>query len=358
MEQYLPESTALDEGNSTIFTTCAESAIHAINMTDLSLNADVGVRAVNVVLADVIFILGNFLNILTLILIVKYKELHSLSFAIAAQITICNTITATTFGFPAVISNILGRWTLGAYVCVICAFFRHLCSAVRGILYFTFAFDRVNVVFFPFSYPRYSQRIVITMCILCWSLSLLVSLIPIPPLLDCYGLIKVRKDCLLNPRCSKNCQTFVRMWVFLIYFPFSFLAIGLYAVLYLKGRKIRRKEMKMIDRSHQTISDSDWRALKTILILFSSFLSTSFFPLILTVIIEQAKGVDISFILVLMGILVHMVIVMDPIIILRNADARRACTRLASTLKQNACLHLRKCKQRLLNKDKTTSNIS
>ena len=342
MEDYLSGSGILDGENSTTTTTTCEAltSSNSLNVSDPSLHVDVVVRAVNVVMADVILLLGNFLNVLTLILILKYNKLHSLSFAIAAQIAICNIIKASVFSLPTVINNVMGQWVLGEHICVACAFARHFSSTVRGGLFLIFSLDRFGVVFFPFTYPRYSQRIVVVACVSSWIISLLFSLTHIPPLLNCFGLVEVINDCFTIPTCSRNCRIIVTLWVYLVYFQFPFIAAGCFIALYVKGRKIRKAESKMLGKSKKTMSDSDWRALKTISILFGSFLLVTVLPLTLALIFEQFVGIFVYILLSLLGILINMVVVTDPIVILRNADAKSSYMKLCSEVKEaltNCC---------------------
>ena len=324
----------MEDFNSTITSTCAALPLDSPNATDVPFYVDVGVRAVNVVIAQVYLILGNFLNILTLILITRYKHLHSLSFAIAAQIAICNITEACVVGFPDVINNIMGRWIFGSHICAFSALLRLLYSTVRGILFLTFSLDRFGAVFFPFVYPRYSRKIVTVLCFFSWMISLIFSLVPIPQLLDCYGLLESSHECTIKPSCHKNCRLYMNVWLYLLYFPPSLIAAALFVVLYVKGRKIRRKESDMLGLSNKTISDSDWRAMKTFSILFGSFLIVAFIPFLLILLLEVFEGVVGFLLSELVIILVNIVLVTDPIVILRNADSRQACKKLRSDFKE------------------------
>ena len=336
MDRYLSDSGALDGDNSTLPATCVALSYNSLNGTDVSLYVDVGVRAVNVVMAELILLLGNFLNILTLTLIVRYKELHNLSFAIAAQLAISNIIEACVIGFPGVVNNIFGKWIFGEHICIVVAFFRVLCSLVRSIIYLMYSVDRFAVVFFPFVYPRYSRRIMSVMCILSWSISLLLNLVPIPPLLDCYGLHASIYSCFLIPACGKGCTIFLRLWIFLVIVP-SFIAAGLFVALFVKGRKIRRKESKMLGLSYRTISDSDWRALKTMSVLLGSFLVVSFLPALLWPLLEILHDTAYVFAQTFLEILLNLVFFTDPVIILRNVDARNVCRKLLLREKWSYC---------------------
>ena len=325
MDPYLSDSGALDGDNSTLPATCVALSYNSLNGTDVSLYVDVGVRAVNVVMAELILLLGNFLNILTLTLIVRYKELHNLSFAIAAQIVVCNIVEAITTNFAGVISNIFGRWILGAHACVLAAFLDFFCSTVRVVLYFIFSFDRFAVVFHPFCYPRRSVKIISVICIFTWSVTFICSLLPIPPLLDCYGFTDARFACFVVFECGKSCRVFFSMWAYLVGIPCTFISAGMFVVLYVKGRRIRKGESKLQHQSNKTISDSDWRALKTISLLFGSFLIVSFLPIILVFVRRHLQGIASHLVQSLITLLFDVVFILDPVIILRNADARLAC---------------------------------
>ncbi len=77
------------------------------------------------VMADVILLLGNFLNIVAL---------ADTRFAITAQIAISNIIEACVIGLPIMINNINGQWVLGEEVYIPNVFLCFLCSTAQSVI--------------------------------------------------------------------------------------------------------------------------------------------------------------------------------------------------------------------------------
>ncbi len=84
-------------------------------------------------------------------------------------------------------------------------------------------------------------------------MSFIISLIPIPPFLNCYGFIESTMDCFVVPRCSKSCHIFVYFSIIACGILLSFITADLVFALYIKGRKIRKQETNMLGLSNKTI---------------------------------------------------------------------------------------------------------
>ena len=316
------------EDNFTAVSTCAMSSLESTNATVLPSHVAIVSRVIHVIYGLFIILLGNFLNSLILLLIMKYRQLRSVSFCIAAQIAIANICLAVLYGITTIVTNIAGHWILGLEFCIISALFLFLFINLRTLLIFVFAFDRFASVFAPFFYPKYSYKIVTASCLLSWCISVVLSLAIIPPWLDCYMFVDATFFCSFSRRCNSNCVVIYYVYVFAIVIPVICIPTVLFISLYVKGRKIRRMESKMLGTAKKRISDKEWRALKTFFLLFLAIFLVTLPPNFLIYISSFFRIVAKDIAIKLSSMTIAFLIITDPIIILKNADVKEALKKL------------------------------
>ncbi len=171
-------------------------------------------------------IFGLVLNFMVLYLVIKYKKLQTLSFAIAIQIAIANLIISIAYGLPFYNNNIAGRWILSLEVCTLSGLFAFLVANLRTQLIFIFSLDRFVSIFSPFAYPKYNLRIVVILCIMAWTVSTALSLVTNPQLLDCYIFSQPSMVCVFSSRCSKTCGLFSTIYLVTLVIPTTIIPIG------------------------------------------------------------------------------------------------------------------------------------
>ena len=320
------------EDNFTSVSTCAMSSLESTNATVLPSYVAIGARVIHVIYGLFIFLLGNFLNSLILLLIMKYRQLRSVSFCIAAQIAIANLCLAVLYGITTIVNNIAGHWILGLEFCIISALLLFLFANLRTLLIFVFVFDRFALVFAPFFYPKYSYKIVTASCLLSWCISVVLSLAIIPPWLDCYRFVDATFFCAYSSRCNSNCVVFYYVYVFAIVIPAICIPTVLFISLYMKGRKIRRMESKILETAKKRISDEDWRALKTFFLLFLAIFLLILPPNFLIYISSFLGTIANNIAIKLSSMTITLLVITDPIIILKNADVKEALKKLMEAI--------------------------
>ena len=319
------------EENSTL--SCAASSLQAANGSGLPHNIDIAVRVFQVIFTIFRSILGVILNGLMILLIAKSKELRNLSFAIAIQLTSADLLLTAIFSLT-VVNNIANQWILGLNICIASGFVIVMLSHVRDNLIIAFALERFALVFFPFQYPEYRRRVVVALCIASWLLGLVNSIVLLPPLLDCYKFHIAYLLCNYSRSCNNHCHIYHFVFVVTHIAPVIFIPAVCFTALYIKGRKIRHQVMSMEGEENGRMSDSDWRALKTFIILvLPSFL-------VVSTVLWSASGNSSApsatkyFLHKLGANVVGTVVVTDAIIILKNADVKEALNKMVRELKK------------------------
>ena len=316
------------EDNYTQTSTYAESTLQAANGTVLPGPVAISARVFQIIYGSVHVVFGLLLNVLILILVFRFKKLRTISSGIAVQIAIADLALTITYGIPTVVNHIAGDWVLGLEFCIISGFILLIFSSLRTLLIFVFSFDRFASVFAPFFYPKHSHRITILMCVLAWSIGAAISLVIIPPILDCYVFSEPALYCTYSSRCSRSCTAFSIILYVTIIIPTMFMPVGFFIALYFKGRKIRRKESKMLGLTRKSITDQEWRALKTFFMLLLAVFLVTFPPTLFATISSSFGTVARSLAVQLASDIITLLVITDPIIIMRNADFKEAFNNL------------------------------
>ena len=318
------------EENSTWTASCAASTLQAANGSGLPPDVDIAVRVFQVTFTIFRSIFGLMLNALVIALVITSKKLRNASFAIATQIAIVNLLEIPGVSLS-IVDNIAGRWIMGVPFCVANAFLSFMLGYTRTTLIFIFSLDRLFSVFIPFHYPKYSRSVVFTLCVLFWCFGFINPLMVIPSFLDCYQYNRAVLSCTYSQHCSHNCEIFYRVLV-VHSVPVTILPAVFFTALFIKGRKIRRQVISMTGEN-KGMTDEDWRAIKTFILL----LLPSFLPAIINISPLYRKS-SLPFVVKnLLGKTVaniaSLVVVVDPIIILRNADVKETLNAMMEKIK-------------------------
>ncbi len=270
-------------------------------------------------------IIGALLNALVLFLVARHKKLRTVSFGIAFQLATVNLLSSIGYGIPTVINHLAGFWILGYDFCIVSGFILYFLINVRILLIFLFAIDRFSYVFIPFSYPKHNGKVIIIMSVLAWSLGISFNILNLPSAFDCYSFKEDTMTCAINTECNTtNCSIIFYIFFTVIIIPAILISIGLFAALYYKGKMIRKQDLKM-GISSSLITEQEWRAMKTFILLFLAIFIETIPPFILLPAAELLERGSVAKVLVkLLGIDLLIALVMtDPIIILKNPDFKK-----------------------------------
>ena len=116
----------------------------------------------------------------------------------------------------------------------------------------------------------------------------------------------------------------------------------LFLAMYMQGRKIRRKESAMLGLEKKTVSDQDWRAIRTFSLLFVGVFVIIFIPFVLFEMALVFEEVSQTVLRRLSYVILSTHIVVDPVIIMRNGDIKVAM----NMAKEEVLEFVRKCRDR------------
>ena len=150
-------------------------------------------------------IAGTLLNIFVLFLVIRYKKLHTLTFGISLQIVVLNLIQLYGAIIFRLVTVITETWVLGIAVCVISGYIFNTVYNARAFLMCVFVIDRFLSIFAPYFYPRHSKKLIIPLCVSFCVISLLLQLLLLPGLFDCYSFSPTQGLCLLRG-CNNSCS--------------------------------------------------------------------------------------------------------------------------------------------------------
>lgn len=180
-------------------------------------------------------VLGNMLVIWT---VATNRELHYRSIFASMGAVAVNIMFSVVTNTQVLAGSVTGEWPLGQRGCVAMGFLSTSFVYVRWLNTCLIAVDRFLYITAPFSYPRNSKRILVTLTVLVWTLPFLTMLLSVIKGNYSYrsGLTFCAVECSDDVACTQIYAT-----VFGIY-----LIVGvvvptvLYVILYCFGKKKRR----------------------------------------------------------------------------------------------------------------------
>lgn len=315
--------------------TCAAASINRPVMLPYSQTLVTTVRSIQTFFYILIFVFGMFLNTLVIVLVAKYKTLHTRSFAIALQVIVLNLILSCTALLLRPITAIANRWLFGEVICIITGYLYLTFLLLRALLMLVFVIDRFLTVFFLFSYPKHSHVLILTLSVATWVFSILFRSLGFPGILDCYSFVSTSFLCVHSSRCSPECAIAANVNLGILLGPATTIPIILYAALYWKAKRLKKRRASVLVTlaSSQTtnaghgIRKKEWKANITFFMLFVAvFVLTT--PVVTLNLIFAAVTRRIgpsSVIYVIRSFISPMssvLVISDPIVIMRNRDIK------------------------------------
>ena len=295
--------------------------------------------------------LGVFMNTLVIVLVARFKRLKTVTFYLALQIIIVDLLNAIIF-FPSATANAIAKRDIFIDLCSFLGFAVFFFRSLRTIIMTVLVIDRFFSVFMPYWYPKCRVKLSLTLSLVAWVTALVLSLIPTTPLLDCYGFQQFTWACTPTTGCKyqRACLLFDSVTVILLQLS-NMVALLLYFILYCKARKLRNR----VDISPQLQDGTDSnlrveqqkqerRANMTFLLLFLALLGVSF-PMFLffefsrlahTIINMDTMDLNSIFqiVVVISRTLYTLLVVVDPLVILRDRDAREVMMATITSIKR------------------------
>ncbi len=320
-----------DFDNLTIDLSCTARSIQRSVMLPYSSTLITTIRSFQTLFYILILVSGIFLNTLVVVLVAKYKKLQTRSFAIALQVVVPDLILSCTVFVLRPITAIANKWLFGEVMCIFTGYIYLTYFLLRALLMLVFVIDRFLTVFFLFSYPKYSFKIVLILSVLTWIFSLGFRIMGFPGILDCYSYVPTIFLCVHSIKCSTSCAIVGNVSVAIVYGPATIIPIVLYSALYCKARRINKRQATMLASSggddNSEIRKREWRANFTFFFLFLSVfaLTTPVVTLSLTfAAVRRSIGPSpvIYTFQSLWSTMTAFLVIADPIVVMRNGDVR------------------------------------
>ena len=306
----------------------------------------------------VIVVLSLLANGMVLLLVARYKRLRRRSILVSLSVVTVDILLTITYTMPVLVTASLHRWPFLEGGCVFFGGSSFQFLMTRWLIMALLCIDRFSTVRFPFSYKRYSKRILIVLTILAWFIPFLFS---IPTYTNSgFGKARLRENlptCFLTCDPSlpggRACQLVYLLYFTSVFFLGSAIPIGLYSWLYYQARRLRPTVLILGHLSTQVASGTvvrrpmaeyqlpnrEWRALVTFAIIMVTVLVTGLPSYALQLI--RVISLDIH---CKIPIYVHYVFIeillsasaLDPVVIMRTKDFRIClklllCGRMAHT---------------------------
>lgn len=299
--------------------TCAARAIQGPIELPYSSALTTTVRVIQAIYYSIIILAGLFLNTLVIVLVVKYKKLHSLSYLVSLQVVVLNLLFSVTL-IANLVSAIANQWLLGEYACAITGLLYNIAALTRTLLMCVFVIDRYFAVVWPYFYPKHKFKITVSISIAAWVFSAVVAIAMLPGLLDCYIFSVAAKTCLNSSVCGPTCFIYTRSYS-VVLVPATILPIVLYGLLYYKARKIQQE----LATAHANYR-KEWKATITYSLLFFTLLVLILPSSAISIVATVSRSGDFSaasyaIIAINSGILA-LLVVTDPIVIMRDKDVK------------------------------------
>ena len=326
----------LEEDNDSL--TCVDKFLEASANSTLSSSVSISSRVLQVLYLILVLTSGTILNSLVVYLVSRSKKLRTRAFAVAVQIALANLIIITLFGIPLLLRLINGQTFFSIEICIVEGCIMHILVDVRILLVFLYSLDRFASVFAPFMYPRHSLKLTVLNSMLAWLVVIVSNVLGMTHILDCYTLSNDGLVCTINMTCSIRCKVFQLTYTLAVLFPAMISSLIFITAMYIKGKKFRQRDAEMMGAARNQWSN-EWKALKTFLLLTLSVIvvNLSIIVLLMLTQLENYPLKTLSVKLVVNVLIFYLII--DPIVILRNADFKeelvKTLRKLQTLLKQN-----------------------
>ena len=333
------------ENVSGIQLTCEEIQEQFGQLLPIPVNVETVLRYIQAVYYINNFVFGVLLNLLVIVLTLRFKKLQNVTFLLGVQVCIGMMLNGTIFLPTAAANAIAGRFVFTG-LCSLFGFALFFLGHARTYLMFVLVFDRFCTVFVPFWYQKHRVRVVIVLSFGAWMLAFMVALVPVKGLLDCYSVERNGWACYPNQGCyhQESCLTYT--WTVLTLTNISGVAsLVMYLLLFCKARKLRNKVAIVnisVEEERAATAQKlkrDRRANVTFFLFYLALIGVSLPPVILLLIgwaIVTIGGVALptaySVLEVLAGSSFSVLIIVDPIVIMRNEDFREVIKKLLNKI--------------------------
>ena len=300
------------------------------------------VRVIQCIFYTLVIILGISLNLFVLITVTAHKKLRTVSFMVALEI-VAISLVETILLIISLTNVIANRWVFGHDGCVAVGMLMFDTTTTRSLLLNVLVIDRFISIFCPFSYEKVKVKINLSLSVITWVSVIVISIILLPPIMDCYTFSPSNWLCHYSAACSQHCAYFSYAFNVTVVAPATIVPIALYLALYRKARRLRKKMREMTGEIAQT--SSDWKATITFFLLFI----TVFALTVPTISFSSAVGVyysnkEIPLAIYALNVVsahvLSLLVIIDPVVIMRNADLKEIVAAIKANMLKKWCPRL------------------
>lgn len=273
---------------------------------------------------------GTILNCFVFYLVCRYKQLRSKAFIFAIQIVAIN-IFGSVFLMPLAFSSVLAnQWLLGEAMCIAVGALSIGSFILRAILFVGLVTDRFCCIKLPYSYPRHQHKVLCSISVVAYfSTAFILILLGV---FDCFSFSITTWICRIMSDCNSKCTAFRQFIGIAIFIPFSIVPVVMYAILFSKGRQVRRSIQQLeasVSGNSEANTVKEWRATITFFLMFLSTFIVIVPPGIINLAITltgiTSDSVHSVWFYVMDTITLNvftLTYITDPIFILRDKDVR------------------------------------
>ena len=333
-------------GNETVIElSCQERQVEFGFPLPISDTAAITLRYIQVIYYLVSFPLGVFLNLFVVLLILRLKKLQNVTYILAVQVCVVDLINAAIV-YPTSAANAIADRYVFTGLCTTIGFVVFSLEILRIYLMFVFVLDRFLTVFMPFWYQRHRVKVVVPFSLGAWILAFIIGLIPAKGLLDCYSFQRNTWACVPTNGClHRNACSIYSSTAVALSNSCNVVSVILYLILFIKARKLRNITFDLNEPIARIAAAQklkrERRANITFFLLFIVLAGVSFFPFVYSVLgrpiitslmITPPQGYTIAG--VIGRAMYPLLTILDPLIIVRNADFREVSRYLLNRLWQ------------------------
>ena len=292
-------------------------------------------RYIQAVYYMICFLTAVLLNMFVIIIVVRFKQLHTLIFWFSLQIIIVDLINAIII-FPQSAANAIADKFIFTGLCTLFGFFISFFRFARNTLMFVLVVDRFSAIFLPFRYNQHRLKAIIILSIIAWTLTMIFILIAAS--LGCYQFQRLTWTCSLGIGCENTgfCTVYGAVFIAVVNIT-AFLSFLLYLALLCKAKKLRNRvvasqsgcDSVVVREIEKRKRKSERRGNTTFFILFTAIIGVTI-PTYLLIIfgdtalyfLEATPPSAYTFVVVLLRGTPNLITILDPIVIMRNQDVR------------------------------------
>lgn len=313
--------------------TCAERSIDNTMLAfPYPIPLAISVRVIFLIYCTVLMVLSTLLNLLVIVLVGHHKRLQTTSFLLGLQVTVLDLACSILLAFR-IITAIASGWVFGNHVCVITGYLHYLMEFTRVELMMVLVADRFFTVFTPFFYERHQVKVAQGMSVVSYVFPLLLSTVPL--FLDCFSFQASDGRCSFNSGCSTHCAIVKKVVGFVLITPSCILQLALYSALFWKAKKLRSQVAVVPDNNNKTDTlRREWRATATFFLMFLVLFLLTVPPRGLIYIGHiiypniSTKPMWYKLVELVVSNLAQLVLIMDPIVIMRNSDVKEVMAKV------------------------------